>query len=182
MRTEYHTPRYRGVSYRTPIDAAKEAVEVTELAGRLTALQRCGEGWRGRCPLPGHDDSTPSFYVYPETDSFFCYGCAQGGDVVELARLSWNYCQRDAHIAAADLLHSFGHEIPPRPAAWWRKQERQKPIRDKAHEIKVKSAQRRLMRIHAPLLEVIEDPQERKEEALRVWDECGRLARLAVGS
>jgi hypothetical protein len=171
---------YRGVSYVPPIRAAKEAVQVTELAGRLTGLKRTGRGWIGRCPLPNHEDSTPSFNVYPETNSWYCFACLRGGDVVDLARLAWSYDERDAHMAAANLLHEFGHQIPPRPPAWFRKQERQKPLRDAAHQAKVKSVQRRLMHIFAPLAAGIEDPAEYDEEVETLWDGCGRMARLMV--
>jgi len=104
---EIRTQRYRGVSYTRPIDAAKEAVPVIDLADRLTVhdgLRRVGKEWVGRCPLPHHDDRSPSFTVNPEKNLFFCHGCLRGGDVVELARLAWGYDRRDAHVAAALLL------------------------------------------------------------------------------
>ena len=34
------------------------------------------------CPL--HNESTASFTVYKEQNSWYCYGCGQGGDVIEL--------------------------------------------------------------------------------------------------
>jgi hypothetical protein len=176
-------PRYRGVSYTRPIDEAKRLVPVIDLADRLggpASLRRVGKEWVGRCLIPDHEDRSPSFMVNPEKDVWFCHGCLRGGDVVELARLVWGYGQRDAHVAAAMLLMEFGHEVPQRPPAWFRKQERQKPVRDAAHEIKVRSAQRRLMRIYAPLVTCIEDASARRDEALAVWNECGRLARLMV--
>src|SRR5215208_6729948 len=100
-------PRYRGVSYTRPIDAAKEAVQVIDLADRLTGpggLRRIGKEWAGRCPLPDHEDRSPSFTVNPEKNVWFCHGCLRGGDVVELARLTSGYDQRDAHTAAAMVL------------------------------------------------------------------------------
>jgi hypothetical protein len=180
---ETRSQRYQGVSYTRPIDEAKRLVPVIDQADRLCGpggLRRVGKEWVGRCPLPDHEDRSPSFTVNPEKGVWFCHGCLRGGDVVELARLVWGYGQREAHVAAAMLLMEFGHEVPQRPPAWFRKQERQKPIRDAAHEIKVRSAQRRLMRIYAPLVACIEDASERREEALAVWNECGRLARLMV--
>src|ERR687890_1502802 len=165
--TQERIPRYRGASYVRPIDAAKEAVPVIDLADRLAGpggLRRIGGEWAGRCVLPDHEDRSPSFTVNPEKGVFFCHGCLRGGDVVELARLAWKYDQRDAHIAAAMLLMEFGHEVPQRPPAWFRKQERQKPIREALEQVKLRSARRRLMRAFGPLLASIKDPDERREE------------------
>jgi DNA primase len=181
---ETRTRRYRGVSYTRPIDAAKEAVPVLDLADRLLGpggLRRVGKEWAGRCVLPDHEDRSPSFTVNPEKNVWFCHGCLRGGDVVELARLAWGYDQRDAHIVAADVLTSFGHEIPERPPAWYRKQERQGPIRDALEDAKVRSAQRRLMRKIEPYLARIEDDDERRAEAFAVWDDLEVPARLIVG-
>jgi len=36
------------------------------------------------CPLPGHDDETPSMIVHIDTDRFHCFGCGAHGDVLEL--------------------------------------------------------------------------------------------------
>jgi hypothetical protein len=175
--------RFRGVSLTTPIDAAKEAVTVFELADTLCGpggLRRMGNEWTARCPLPEHEDNTPSFSVNRSKNLWWCYGCLRGGDVVRLAQLAWGYAVRDSHIAAANLLHEFGHEIPARPASWRRKRERQKPVRDALEEVRVHSARRRLMRILAPFIVRIEDDAERRDEALAVWDELGDVARMMV--
>ena len=177
------TRRYRGVSTVRPIDAAKEAVPTIDLADRLCGpggLRRVGKEWAGRCPLPDHEDRSPSFTVSPEKNVFFCHGCLRGGDVVTLAALAWGYSEQEMAMAAANLLHEFGHEIPQRPPAWYRRQERQKPVRDAMEQVKIRSAQRRLMRILEPLVSPIEDDDERRQEALKIWDEAGDLARMMV--
>ncbi len=80
------------VGQSKPIDAAKELVPILELAERLCpeGPRRVGQNLTARCPLPGHDDKTPSFYVYPETGSCWCFGCLRGGDVVNLAAHAWD--------------------------------------------------------------------------------------------
>jgi hypothetical protein len=176
---ETRTRRYRGVSYTTPIDAAKEAVHILDLAERLAGPGvRRGREIAFRCPL--HDDHDPSLRVDPERGVWFCDPCLVGGDAIELARLVWGYDQWDAHVAAATLLMEFGHEVPQRPAAWFRKQERQKPVRDAREQVKVRSAQRRLMRTLGPLVASIENPNERREEAERMWQDLDAVARLVV--
>ncbi len=40
------------------------------------------------CPL--HNEKTPSFKVYPKTNSFYCFGCGAGGDVIKFVELMEN--------------------------------------------------------------------------------------------
>jgi CHC2 zinc finger len=172
-------PRYRGVSYTRPIDAAKEAVPVIDLADRLCgpgSLRRVGREWAGRCVLPDHEDRSPSFTVNPEKNVFFCHGCLRGGDVVELARLAWGYDQRDAHVAAAMLLMEFGHEVPQMPPAWFRKQERQRRTREAVDDTRMNVLRRRLFKyLILPHINTIEDEVERNRELDRAWSDFRRF-------
>ena len=171
--------RYRGVSYIKPIDAAKEAVPVIDLADRLCGpdgLRRVGKEWAGRCPVPDHEDRSPSFTVNAEKGVFFCHGCLRGGDVVELARLAWGYDERDTHVAAAYLLMEFGHQPPQQPPAWYRKQDRQRHTRDAIGETKKNIVRRRLFRhLILPLIDTIEDGEEHNRELDRAWSDFRRL-------
>ncbi len=178
------TRRYRGVSYTGPIDEAKRLVPVIDQADRLCgpgSLRRVGKEWVGRCPLPEHADRTPSFTVNKAKNLWWCHGCLRGGDVVELARLAWGYDQRDAHVAAAMLLREFGHEIPQRPPAWFRKQERQAPVRRALEGAARRRCQRRIYRwLFAPIVARLEDEAERLEEARAAWDDAGQMAGMLV--
>ena len=189
----YHNPnpdktpkphRYRGVSYTTPINAAKDAVPVIDLADRLTGpggLRRVGKEWAGRCPLPDHEDRSPSFTVSREKNVWFCHGCLRGGDVVELYRLYHGYDQREAHTAAAMLLMEFGHTPPERPPSWFRKQERQKGMRDLIEQARVEAMTRRLWRlVFAPIVMEVEDVEERQKLADRAWTNLERQARVLL--
>jgi hypothetical protein len=172
-------PRYRGVSYTRPIDAAKEAVQVIDLADRLCragGLRRVGKEWAGRCVLPDHEDRSPSFTVNPEKNVFFCHGCLRGGDVVELARLAWGYDQRDAHTVAAMLLLEFGHEVPQRPPSWHRRQERQKEIRDAIDWERIEHIRLLVFRlVWAPWLRRL--PEWSREEATQsAWERSHSIA------
>lgn len=64
------------VKARNPIERVIEAHGVK--------LQQRGERYVGCCPF--HDETNPSFIVYPNTKSFFCFGCRVGGDVVDFVR------------------------------------------------------------------------------------------------
>ena len=178
-------PDRRGVSRKTVIEAAKEKVPTIDLADLLCGpgqMRRIGAEWVARCPLPDHEDKTPSFTVNPDKNVCFCHGCLRGGDVVELARYAWGYDKSEVAMAAADLLYKFGHEIPPRPASWYAKQERQQPVRDAIDRARFEHLQRRLFRwFFEPSLLRIEDPEERKAEAVILWEATEPLAEMALG-
>lgn len=53
-------------------------------AGRLIA----------RCPF--HEDKTPSFVVYKESNTAWCFGCQQGGDSIGIVQLQHNYSFKEA--------------------------------------------------------------------------------------
>jgi hypothetical protein len=176
-------PERRGVSCRTVVDAAKADISVIDLvksrAGQ-SKMRRVGAEVVTNCVLPDHEDRVPSFAVNPEKNVWWCHGCLRGGDVIELARFLWGYEKNEVAMAAADLLHEFGHPIPERPASWHRKQERQKPVRNAVDEAKVCHLQRRVFRIFLPLIEKISDQEERREETEYLWDTAGEIAVLIV--
>jgi len=74
------------VRARTPLSAKDEVerlkslVAIEDLIGRYVPLRRSGENYSARCPF--HEDRTPSFVVFPRTQSFYCFGCREHGDVV----------------------------------------------------------------------------------------------------
>lgn len=48
-------------------------------------LRRAGELIKCSCPF--HNDPTPSFVIYPKTNSFYCFGCEVGGGPIQLLKL-----------------------------------------------------------------------------------------------
>jgi DNA primase len=177
--TEARYPERRGVSGRSVIKEAKEKVETIALADRLCGLgqmRRVGAEWVACCPLPDHPDRSPSFTVNRDKDAWFCHGCLRGGDVITLAQRAWDIDRAD--VAAAELLLSFGHKIPSRPPAWYRRQERQARARRAVDEAKITHLQRRVFRRFMTVLESIEDDQERREEAEHLWEAAREIAVL----
>jgi DNA primase len=173
----------RGVARRSVIEEAKARVETVALADLLCGsgqMRRVGARWVARCPLPGHDDRTPSFTVYPETNSWYCFGaCQRGGDVVDLGAAAWQIERAD--VAAAEVLMTFGHGIPERPQSWYARQERQKPIRDKIADVRTEVLMRHLFRwIFEPMLAAIEGDEERARMGDYVWAEVLPLAARMV--
>lgn len=61
------------------IEQIKAKIDVVEEIGLVVALQRSGKSYKGHCPF--HNERTPSFYVFPESQTWRCFGCNEGGDV-----------------------------------------------------------------------------------------------------
>lgn len=52
---------------------------------------------RTACTLcPFHDEKTPSFYIYTDSNTFWCFGCGQGGDAIHFVRSLHNYSFKEA--------------------------------------------------------------------------------------
>src|SRR3954447_16768042 len=63
------------------VDEVKSRLDIVEVIGGHTRLQKAGRGFRAPCPV--HQERTPSLYVYPERQGCHCFGaCATGGDVI----------------------------------------------------------------------------------------------------
>ena len=62
------------------INEVKEKNDITDVIGGYVTLKRSGRISKGLCPF--HSEKTPSFMVYGDTSSFYCFGCQTGGDVV----------------------------------------------------------------------------------------------------
>jgi len=62
------------------IEEVKQRVDIVDIVSQYTSLTKSGRTLRGLCPF--HSEKTPSFFVYPEQQSWHCFGaCNTGGDV-----------------------------------------------------------------------------------------------------
>ena len=62
--------------------------DIVELIGSYVNLKRAGSNFNGLCPY--HGEKTPSFTVFPGTQSFYCFGCGAGGDAITFVMRSEN--------------------------------------------------------------------------------------------
>lgn len=74
--------------------------DVESVLGSYINLRRRGRTLVGLCPF--HGEKTPSFTVYPETASFYCFGCGAGGDVITFIKRIENLDYLDAVRFLAD--------------------------------------------------------------------------------
>lgn len=62
------------------IEDIRNRCDVESIISSYVPLKRAGTNLKGLCPF--HNEKTPSFTVYPGTQSFYCFGCGAGGDVI----------------------------------------------------------------------------------------------------
>lgn len=66
------------------IQQLKQYSDIERIISGYVPLSRRGRNLSGLCPF--HSEKTPSFFVYPQTQSFYCFGCGAGGDVITFIR------------------------------------------------------------------------------------------------
>lgn len=72
-------------SYQIPeevIQLVLERTNIVELTGRYVQLTKQGKYYKGLCPF--HSEKTPSFTVTPDKGIYHCFGCGNGGSVINL--------------------------------------------------------------------------------------------------
>src|SRR3954463_12113118 len=61
------------------VDEIKRRLDVVDIISQTVQLKRSGRSFKGLCPF--HGERTPSFYIFPETGTWRCFGCNEGGDI-----------------------------------------------------------------------------------------------------
>ena len=89
------------------LNELKYRCDVEQIIGSYVQLRRRGRNLTGLCPF--HSEKTPSFTVYPENQSFYCFGCGAGGDIVTFIRRIENL---DYMEAIRFLAERVGMQVP----------------------------------------------------------------------
>lgn len=98
----------------TVVDEVKDRIDIVEVIGETVKLRKAGKNFSGFCPF--HPNKrTPAFVVFPETDTWRCFGaCNEGGDVFRflMKKEGWDFPQTLTYLA-----ERAGVELQPYSAA-----------------------------------------------------------------
>ncbi len=83
------------------IQELQDKIDIETVISSHVNLKRRGKTLVGLCPF--HNEKTPSFTVYPESRSFYCFGCGAGGDVISFVRRIENLDYIEAVKAVAQM-------------------------------------------------------------------------------
>lgn len=62
------------------VQEVKDRVDIVEVISTYLTLKKAGSNMKANCPF--HNEKTPSMMISPERQSFKCFGCGEGGDVI----------------------------------------------------------------------------------------------------
>ena len=85
----------------------KLKTDIVDLVSSYVTLKKRGNTYVGLCPF--HNEKTPSFTVYENTQSFYCFGCGAAGDCVGFTRKIDNLDYIDA---VKSLAQRAGMQMP----------------------------------------------------------------------
>ena len=89
------------------IEDIRYRCDIESVISSYVTLKRAGSNLKGLCPF--HSEKTPSFTVYPGTQSYYCFGCGAGGDVINFVMRTENL---DYAAAVETLAKRAGITLP----------------------------------------------------------------------
>jgi len=96
------------------VQGVLDKIPIENEIGKDVQLRQSSKKFSGLCPF--HNDTHPSFEVYPHTQSWFCYGCQKGGSLID-------YVMYRDSVTPAEAIHRLCETYNiPQPS--WTKEQR----------------------------------------------------------
>lgn len=83
------------------IEEIKESIDIVDFIGEYVELKKKGREYFGNCPF--HDERTGSFSVTPHKGVYYCFGCKNGGDIID-------FCQDYLNMTYEQAINYLGSE------------------------------------------------------------------------
>lgn len=102
-----------------PVDEVRARVDIVDVVSRHVDLKRAGRNYKALCPF--HSEKTASFVVFPETQTWRCFGaCSEGGDVFSflMKKNGWDFGETLRTLAS-----QVGVELRPQTPEQQKRQE-----------------------------------------------------------
>jgi DNA primase len=102
---------------KTDIEKIKHTYAIEDVVrgcGVTLSERAMGERLQAHCPFPHHEDSTPSFVIYPRSGTFRCFGCGIGGDVFDFLQHyhGWSFLQAWQSLTGTQGITPFPSTAP----------------------------------------------------------------------
>ena len=78
---QQNQPKLQPRNGHIDVETIKDKNDIVSIVEQYTKLRKAGKNFTGRCPI--HQDKHPSLTVYPDSQTWHCYGaCNTGGDII----------------------------------------------------------------------------------------------------
>lgn len=111
-------------------DEIKQRLDIVDVIGEHVSLKRSGRNYKALCPF--HDEKTPSFVVFPDSQQWRCFGaCGEGGDIFSfvMKQQGWDFPE-----ALRVLAERAGVELRPQSPDQAKAQEERERLHDLLQE------------------------------------------------
>src|SRR5574343_1414628 len=61
------------------VPTIKERLPIVDVLSSYITVESSGKNFKAKCPF--HNEKTPSFYISPDRNSYYCFGCGAKGDI-----------------------------------------------------------------------------------------------------
>lgn len=63
----------------SPVEKIKDKLSIVDVISSYISIEQSGKNYKARCPF--HNEKTPSFFISPDRNSYYCFGCGEKGDI-----------------------------------------------------------------------------------------------------